>query len=152
MGRELMRVPAGFDWPVGKIWPGKMLSVCGDMEYIDREASSEERCELCRKWDKLAGLELNVAECPDLPLSNPPKGEWYQVWETVSEGSPISPAFETPTELAGWLVEHAEECHTEATFEEWMAFINGPGWAPSGAIINGQYKNGVQAMKEMRGE
>jgi hypothetical protein len=35
---------------------------------------------------------------------DPPTGEGWQVWETVSEGSPISPVFETPEELVTWLV------------------------------------------------
>lgn len=33
----------------------------------------------------------------------PPTGPGYQLWETVSEGSPISPVFATPEELARWV-------------------------------------------------
>jgi hypothetical protein len=60
---------------------------------------------------------------------NPPEGEGYQLWETVSEGSPVSPVFENPEDLANWLVDtnHYDDCD----FEQWMKFIIGPGWAPS---------------------
>jgi hypothetical protein len=33
-----------------------------------------------------------------------PSGDWWQVWETVSEGSPVTPAFATAEELIGYLV------------------------------------------------
>jgi hypothetical protein len=33
----------------------------------------------------------------------PPTGDGYQVWETVSEGSPVSPVFTTEDELINWL-------------------------------------------------
>jgi len=36
--------------------------------------------------------------------SEPPAGDWWQVWETVSEGSPITPAFATHRELIDYLV------------------------------------------------
>lgn len=35
----------------------------------------------------------------------PPVGEGWQVWETVSEGSPVTPVFVTSTELVDYLVE-----------------------------------------------
>lgn len=37
----------------------------------------------------------------------PPIGEGWQLWETVSEGSPISPVFGTAGKLAGWCAENA---------------------------------------------
>jgi hypothetical protein len=33
---------------------------------------------------------------------DPPTGPGYQLWETLTEGSPISPVFETAEKLAGW--------------------------------------------------
>jgi hypothetical protein len=35
---------------------------------------------------------------------DPPAGDWWQVWETVSEGSPVTPAFATADELVNYLV------------------------------------------------
>lgn len=55
----------------------------------------------------------------------PPTGEGYQMWETTSEGSPITPVFKTPEELA-------EYCEREnvslfgyqtGSKEEWLSII-----------------------------
>jgi hypothetical protein len=59
----------------------------------------------------------------------PPKGEWWQLWETASEGSPISPAFETPEELAAWI----NPADPAASFE----WVTGAGWAPSMTVVGG---------------
>lgn len=37
-----------------------------------------------------------------------PTGEWYQLFETISEGTPLSPAFEKPQELVKWLTENKD--------------------------------------------
>lgn len=55
----------------------------------------------------------------------PPKGKGYQMWETVSEGSPISPVFDSPEGLANWLAQHEG-----GTYEQWMATIDAE-WVPS---------------------
>lgn len=63
----------------------------------------------------------------------PPAGEGYQIWETVSEGAPISPVFDTPEELARYmhLVGRPPGAADSNTYEAWPAFILGPGWAPT---------------------
>jgi hypothetical protein len=33
---------------------------------------------------------------------------WYQLWETVSEGTPVTPPFATKEELVQYLVEHGD--------------------------------------------
>lgn len=79
--------------------------------------------------------------------TDPPTGEAYQLWETVSEGSPITPAFATAEELAryceanqfnkGRLLSRVEPWNDLAggterlSYDQWMKFIVGPGWAPS---------------------
>ncbi len=37
----------------------------------------------------------------------PPKGDGYQLWENVSEGSPVSPVFSTLDALCKWAATHA---------------------------------------------
>ena len=61
----------------------------------------------------------------------PPTGDGYQIWETVSEGSPISPVFATPKELAMHMAGTRWGADRGSSAEQWLAFINGPGWAPS---------------------
>lgn len=73
---------------------------------------------------KAAGLPEDWGTCPvcdghaihpdDVEASeaweptDPPVGEGWQLWETTSEGSPVSPVFETAEALAQW-------CETGAT-------------------------------------
>jgi hypothetical protein len=61
----------------------------------------------------------------------PPAGEGYQIWETVSEGSPISPVFATPEELASHMAGKKWGADHGSSYESWLNFINGPGWSVS---------------------
>jgi hypothetical protein len=78
----------------------------------------------------------------------PPKGKGYQIWETVSEGSPISPVFKTPEELAEHMSHTRWGADQGSTKEQWLEFILGPGWAPSGVIKNGVSLNPIAIGKD----
>jgi hypothetical protein len=56
---------------------------------------------------------------------DPLSGDGYQVWETVSEGSPISPVFETSDKLVNWLVNQG---YSESASQKFLEV----GWCPSG--------------------
>lgn len=84
----------------------------------------------------------------------PPAGEGWQVWETVSEGSPITPVFKTADELidfmcsapkdakrAGWAQGYSREAAEH--------FVRGSGWAPSAISAGGQFMDGVTGMHEV---
>jgi hypothetical protein len=75
----------------------------------------------------------------------PPEGPGYQIWETVSEGSPISPVFETPEMLAAYMANRPWGADDGTPYEDWLAFIRGPGWAPSMISMGGALVPGVQA-------
>jgi hypothetical protein len=62
----------------------------------------------------------------------PPAGEGWQVWETVSEGSPITPVLESREELIAWLAEHYVPVGRDSTLSvaEAAAFVDS-GYAPS---------------------
>lgn len=74
----------------------------------------------------------------------PPEGDGYQVWETVSEGSPVSPVFATTEELADYMAESETGVHM-TTRENWLKWINGPGWAVSMMVGPDGVKGGVEA-------
>ena len=76
----------------------------------------------------------------------PPKGKGYQIWETVSEGSPVSPVFATPEELAAWMAGNDDSATRDASMEDWLKFINGPGWAPSAMSSSSGIVSGVRAV------
>jgi hypothetical protein len=55
----------------------------------------------------------------------PPTGDGYQLWETTSEGSPISPVFSTFEELCEWCADNASTFASfKATKEEWMKMLD----------------------------
>jgi hypothetical protein len=74
------------------------------------------------------------AEAEAWERTEPPEGDGWQLWQTVSDG-PISPVFATPEELARWMASPAYDWgvskHSQISYESALAFITGPGWAPS---------------------
>jgi hypothetical protein len=60
----------------------------------------------------------------------PPAGEGWQLWETVSEGSPISPVFASAEELTRWISELPSSDLSYAPLDAARKFITA-GWAPS---------------------
>ena len=82
----------------------------------------------------------------DWTSSEPPAGDGYQIWETVSEGSPISPVFASPEELAQYMAGRKWGADKGTPYETWLKFINGPGWAMSGVVRDGVYMSGVEAV------
>lgn len=76
----------------------------------------------------------------------PPAGDGYQIWETVSEGSPISPVFSTPEELARHMAGTRWGADDGTPYSVWLKFINGPGWAPSMVASDAGLQSGVAAV------
>lgn len=77
------------------------------------------------------------AEADAWERQEPPTGDGWQMWETVSEGSPITPAFPTADELIDHLVNVGawDKKWNRASAEE---FVKGSGWAPTGMVIGGK--------------
>lgn len=105
-------------------------------------------CPTCKGGFTVPDAELE-ARIEAWKRTPPPTGEGWQLWETVSEGSPVTPVFATPEELADWLVENDTSITRDATREQWLKFLYGPGWAPS-AMTNhtGDLVSGVEGMAE----
>lgn len=118
MGYKLRRVALDFQWPLNKPWQGFL----NPFDKKEMEKMSED-------WEP----------------EPPPSGEGYQVWETVSEGSPISPVFAAPEELAKYMANHPWGADKDTTYEQWLAFILGPGHAFSLVVQDGRPMSGVQA-------
>lgn len=74
----------------------------------------------------------------------------YQMYETTSEGTPISPVMESPEALAKWLFEHKASAFgsSTASYEGWLRVCKG-GYACSGVIVPGVgVFSGVEALKD----
>lgn len=76
---------------------------------------------------------------------DPPTGDGWQIWETTTEGSPITNVCETPEELAQWATDHRVSIFAEDTMsaDEWLNFIraNEAAWPSPGtaarAVMDG---------------
>lgn len=67
---------------------------------------------------------------------DPPRGDGWQIWETVSEGSPVTPAFATAEELAEF---YARE--KGGSPEAVLKWLTGPGWSPSMIVSSAGVQN-----------
>ena len=70
----------------------------------------------------------------------------YQMYETTTEGTPISPAMESPEELAHWLVDNQVSAFGDqtASFEAWLMVAQGR-TAISCMVTKAGVINGVEA-------
>lgn len=106
----------------------KRLGIYGKCKWCDGEGSlwpSDEYRKLSDEWERI----------------DPPVGEGWQVWETVSEGSPITPVFATREALVDHLVEGGDGWDRKRGEAGWSrdnaeSFV-GDGWAPSLITGNG---------------
>lgn len=76
----------------------------------------------------------------------PPEGEGWQMWETVSEGSPVTPVFPTAEALARWLTTAeggASLLDGPMSYENALRFVHA-GWAPS--MVTSSTSVGVEIM------
>lgn len=74
---------------------------------------------------------------------DPPNGPGFQLWETVSEGSPISPVFATGEEMIEYLIDELG-FNREASIK----FVEETGWAPSMITTRGKVLMGIDALMD----
>jgi hypothetical protein len=74
---------------------------------------------------------------------------WYQVYETVSEGTPLTPPFETQQELVDYLVEHGtfwSETGISRNAAENFVYKNS--YVPSMTLKDGKITTGINQCDE----
>jgi hypothetical protein len=105
----------------------------------------DDTCPTCKGHGSTEAYPGQRAEAEAWEPTEPPKGDGWQLWETVSEGSPISPVCASADELAAWMSDPARG-------DRWVPqetaakFINA-GWAPTGVVSPGRgYASGVEAI------
>jgi hypothetical protein len=71
----------------------------------------------------------------------------HMMYETTSEGTPISPSFTTPEKLARWLADNKASAFGSqtASYESWLYVANG-GFAPSAVMTDAGLESGVEAL------
>lgn len=169
MGREVRRVPA--DWQHPKDERGEYVPLFDGyterVERWDREAAKwneglvynwghERRGELewkprpetdCATFEEWDGRRPCAKDyMPDWPAD---QRTHLQMYETCTEGTPISPVCATPEDLARWLADTgASACGNEtASYEAWLSVCRGRP-APSMVIRGGVFMSGVEAQHE----
>lgn len=169
MGREVRKVPADWQHPKEQkldMRTGRMVEVYKPLFPGDGYQSSVDRWdEECAKWkagwrpDDCTDAESRAMTYEQYNGQRPHRDDYMPDWpheqrthlmmyEDTSEGTPISPAFETPEELARWLVENKASAFGSetGTYEGWLRVANG-GYAPSMVFtpVDG-LKSGVDAL------
>jgi hypothetical protein len=120
--------------------------------YLDRHKLPRE-CPHCNGEGGRYPDEETAKAAKEWKREKPPTGPGYQIWEDVTEGSPISPVFEKPEDLAQWMSRNPRGSDEGTSAESWLEFINGPGWAPSFVMSGGVMMSGVEhAAKHAHGK
>lgn len=158
MGRELRMVPPGWEHP--RDVNGNYIPLLSETPGQRREAQRQWEAGLTRDYSKpgrhwkpkdatdngytyeeYAGSARDDARMPDFA---PGAATHFCMYEDTTEGTPISPAFATPEELARWLADNNASAFGRmgATYEEWLATIK-RGWAVGMVIDGGGIKPGT---------
>jgi hypothetical protein len=105
-------------------------------------------CAVCQGEGSFWDAPENKAAFEAWAQTEPPVGDGFQMWETVSEGAPISPVFATAELLAAWLGKHESR---DGNYDQWLAMIH-EGWAPSGiSTPETGFLSGVAAVAAQHG-
>lgn len=85
--------------------------------------SADLECPTCN-GHAMIGTPEQLAAYEEWMGTEPPTGDGWQMWETTSEGSPQTPVFATPAELAVYCADPANDCTVFAsirwTAEQWL--------------------------------
>lgn len=171
MGREIRNVPPNWEHPKRdpnkNPYQHKGLQPMYDQHFGDRLAEWLDEFDRIRAGDlsdierecyasafPLAEWLQDEGQPPDPAYYRPWKDEeatWFQVWETVSEGTPVTPPFATKEELVNYLVEHGDFWQQKRwkegdrfmqpdppgySREAAEKFVMGSGWAPSFVVVH----------------
>lgn len=141
MGREIRRVPPNWEQPKnerGHLQPmfDQTFSAAAEewKARLAKHVPSENDGREYWEWD---------GNPPDREYYRPWEDEdatWFQVWETVSEGTPVTPPFATKIELVDYLVANGDAWDQSRGNGGWgrkaaERFVNA-GWAPSMVVFN----------------
>jgi len=143
MGREIRRVCENWEHPKdsqGRYMPlyEGYANALSEFEEIYQEEGLQEAIEYM-------GAPNKHDYVPDWD-----KAEWYQVYETVSEGTPVTPPFETKAELVDYLVENGTFWNSEGYAREAAEKFVDAGWVPSMIMTGGQMLRDINCATEFK--
>lgn len=146
MGREVRRVPEGWDHPRDK--QGRLIPLL-DESFAAAAADWKERFTAWESrtgddWERAALYYAEAGRAPgefwewdgDPPDRDRHRPDWpeetrthWQMYETTSEGTPISPVCATKEECARWCADHGASWFGDmtTTYEHWLRITDSPG-------------------------
>lgn len=121
MSREVRMVPANWEHP--KDDKGNFIPLLASFPYNEEEIKEGLRDGWLKDEPPYYGCDV-MPDWPDAERTH------YQMYESTSEGTPISPVMETLEALARWLADNNASAFADmgATYEQWLATIK-RGWA-----------------------
>ena len=158
MGREIRRVPPNWEHPKKKTFDWRTSREVENYQPLYDEPFGPKMREWIKEWEAWeAGTHEDFAEQgkkypnywdwsdgpPDPHYYRPDwkEGEatWFQVYETVSEGTPVTPAFATKAELVDYLVRNGDFWDQSRAKEGRLQ--GPPGWAREAAerFVNSEW-------------
>lgn len=123
MGREIRMVPPGWEHP---------RDAKGNYEPLMKGPFSK----------RLADWKEGFVRFEEWPEGT---ATMLCMYEDTSEGTPISPAFETPEKLARWLADNKASAFggMTATYEQWLATCR-EGYSVGMVMAGGRMMSGVE--------
>lgn len=144
MTREVRKVPAGWVHPSDGFYPNGQ--VCYDPLFdgatFAAKAAAWDKC--AAEWARgefpgYATEESKLKPYEDwdgprpvpehyMPLWTEEERTHYVLYETTTEGTPLSPVFATEEDLACWAAEHCAAAYypnRRLTYEDWLRLIKG---------------------------
>jgi hypothetical protein len=113
-----------------------------------QRAGEPDTCAICDGHGSVERYPGQRAEAEAWQETEPPTGPGYQLWETVSEGSPVSPVFKTPAQLANWIIVWGGDLDGKNTpYDDLVKWIKKDGVSVGTFITTGDGKmvSGVEA-------
>lgn len=146
MGREIRMVPPNWEHPkddMGNYLP--MLDECME-DALDCWIEGYELWKTGKHEAKTDEFEYWEWE------SDPPQSEyyrpkfktdatWFQVYETISEGTPVTPPFKTKDELIDYLCIFGDSFDQKRGDNGWL-YENAKNFADKGFAMSGMFKDG----------
>jgi hypothetical protein len=150
MGREVRRVPKDWQHPqrddgregFKPLYPGEFYESAATnwLALLAEKGATPEGLQAVLEWEgQPPNREKYMPDWPEAERTH------LMMYEDTSEGTPISPAFATPEELARWLADTKASAFASkpASYEAWLRVAQG-GWAPSLVIQGGVMRSGVE--------
>ena len=162
MGREIRRVPKNWEHPKTKFDGYRPLyEPSWEDDYQKWQQSVSDFEKIGSPYYKNLREFIDDEKCPDpsdyVDYSSE-EAIWYQVYETVSQGTPVTPPFSTPEQLAMYLHTSGDfwqqdnildgEKERFMSYEVAFKFVNNDGWVPSCVIVDGVIKDGYQSLED----